>query len=230
MAKPQQKQLTLYADLMEELKIRFDCVNHAAHGRTGLPAPIIREFLYQQLRFVCELVAVSCLVAHDDIRALKSHKIGRAYSADEILDKMTALRPHFCPNAVRETKVESLPGGKRNHFIEGVNPSPLAREDLIALYAKTHKRLHRGSLKALLSAATPFDMTLDVPAINEVMSNFQKFSNLLSHHLIAISEDTLIVCLLKNPQDNNRVQVITTDRIGPVSLLNFLGPAPAGSG
>lgn len=66
---------------MEELKVRFDCVNHAALGRTGLPAPIVQEFLYQQLRFMCELVALSCLVAHGDIAALKSHKIGRSYSA-----------------------------------------------------------------------------------------------------------------------------------------------------
>ena len=36
MAKPQQKQLMLYANLMEEVKVRFDCINHAAQGFTGL--------------------------------------------------------------------------------------------------------------------------------------------------------------------------------------------------
>lgn len=113
-AHPQQKQLQLYADLMEEMKVRFDCINHAARGRSGLPAPIVQEFLYQQLRFLCELIAISCLVAHGDIAALKSHKIGRSYSADEILRRMTALRPHFYPNAIRETSVTILPSGVRN--------------------------------------------------------------------------------------------------------------------
>jgi hypothetical protein len=214
MAKPQQKQLMLYANLMEEVKVRFDCINHAAQGFTGLPAPVVRELLYQQIRFLCELIALSCLVAHGDIAALQSHKIGRSYSADEILDRMSKLRPHFYPIAVRETSVDILDGNRQNHNLQGVNPSPLPKEDLITLYGKTHKHLHRGSLKRLLSSSTPLDMTINMP---EIIAHVQKISDLLAHHIIALSEHELIICLLLNPKDNNRVQIATAER-GELSL------------
>jgi len=213
---------------MEELKIRFNCANHVAHGHAGLPAPMVREFLYQQLRFMCELIALSCLVAHGDIAALKSHKIGRAYSADDILDRMTALRAHFYPIPVREISVTSMSSGARTHNLQAVNPSPLSKDDLIGLYGKTHKYLHRGSLKAILSTDTPFDMTLSIPAINEIMAQMQKMSDLMAHHVIAINERELIICLLLNPQDHNRVQMVTAER-RELDLPPNPSAAPSGS-
>lgn len=86
-----QKQMNLYANLMDEVKVRFDCINRAVLGHTGYPAPIVREICWLQVRMICELVALSCLVAHGDIASLQSHKIGKAYSADEILDKLAKL-------------------------------------------------------------------------------------------------------------------------------------------
>jgi hypothetical protein len=209
MAFPKQKQLTLYADLMEEIKARFATINHAANGRTGMGAPFVREFLYLQLRFLCELIALGCLVAHGDIGALQVHKIGRSYSADEILDKMERLRPHFYPIAVRETSVTKLPTGAQNHALEGVNPSPLPKEALIAMYGATHKHLHRGSLKRLLSASAPLDLAINVP---EIISQVQKISDLLSHHLIALNEHELMICLLVSPAAQGGCQVATALR------------------
>ena len=55
-----QEQRTLYANLMEEVKARFDVVNHVSNGRSGLAVPFVREFLYLQTRFLCELVALAC--------------------------------------------------------------------------------------------------------------------------------------------------------------------------
>jgi hypothetical protein len=118
MANSEQKQLTLYANLMEEVKVRFNCINHAVEGRMGLPAPIVREFLYQQVRFLCELTALSCLVAHGDMAILQTHKVGRSYSADEILNRMTKLRPHFYPVAVRAKSVEVMGLNLKNHNLD----------------------------------------------------------------------------------------------------------------
>jgi hypothetical protein len=118
MTGPKQKRVTLYANLMEEVKIRFGCLNHAANGRTGLPAPIVREFMYQQLRFLCEVMALGCLVAHGDLAVVQTHKVGRAYSADEILKKMSELRPYFYPYPIKQTLLN--PGvsfGKRHYSI-----------------------------------------------------------------------------------------------------------------
>jgi len=62
----------LYANLMEEIKVRLDCINAAMQGRLMLPSPIVREFCYLQIRFLCELVALSCLIAHGDMDELNS--------------------------------------------------------------------------------------------------------------------------------------------------------------
>lgn len=214
MAFPKQKQLTLYADLMAEVKARFDTINHAANGRSGMGAPFVREFLYLQVRFLCELVALGCLVAHGDIAALQAHKLGRSYSADEILDKMERLRPHFYPIAVKETEVIKLPGGGQNHALDPINPSPLSKDALLKMYGDTHKHLHRGSLKKLLNASAPLDLAINVP---EIIAQVQKFSDLLAHHMIAISERELIICLLVSPTMNGGVQVVTALKPEPGS-------------
>jgi hypothetical protein len=208
MAFPKQKQITLYADLMEEVKARFHTINHAANGRTGMGAPFVREFLYQQVRFLCELVALGCLIAHGDT-GLQAHKIGRSYSADEILDKMERLRPHFYPVTVKETSVTKLPSGAQNHALEAVNPAPLPKEALLKMYGAAHKHLHRGSLKKLLDAKAPLDLTINVP---EIIAQVQKISDLLSHHMIALNDRELIICLLASPVVQGRCQVIAAHR------------------
>jgi len=215
-----QKQLTMYGQLMEEVKVRFQVINLAAQGHTQLAAPFVREFMYLQTRLLCELIALGCLVAHGDIGSLQSHKVGRTFSADEILDRMSKLRPHFYPIAMRETSVVLVDGGpKRNHNLEAIEPSPLPKEDLLSIYAKTHKYLHRGSLKKLLSADAILDMTINVP---EIISYIQKMADLLSHHAIPINENKVMLCLLMNPDNNNLVQVIMGDRQGPPIQPNLL--------
>jgi hypothetical protein len=198
------KQNQLYANLMDEVKVRIDCINAALQGATGFPPPIVREFCYLQLRFLCELIALSCLVAHGDIASLQSHKTGRAYSADDILDRLGKLRPHFYPFACKQTKM-----GEGRFHLEVLHPQPLPKEQLLALYGKTHKFLHRGSLRKLLSSPTPIDPTINLP---EIVGWGQKIHDLLTFHTIAITEEKVIICSLRNKDDNNKVQVATGEK------------------
>ena len=46
-----------------------------------------------------------------------------------------------------------------------IEPAPMTKEELLKLYAHTHKFLHRGNLKKLLSAGSPIDMNVDLPDI-----------------------------------------------------------------
>ena len=194
-----------YANLMNEVKVRFDCINRIIHQPMGFPAPIKREFCYLQLRFLCELIALSCLVAHGDIGAIQSHKIGRETSADEILKRLTNLRSHFYPIPVTITKVPA-PDGSQGLKFHVVEPSPLSKDELIGLYAKTHKFLHRGSLKKLMSMDTPIDMNFDAP---EIVDLAQRMASLLSIHTIAVKDGENILCLLRNEDDNYRTLVTT---------------------
>jgi hypothetical protein len=76
-------------------------------------------------------------------------------------------------------------------------------------------------LKKLLTSKAPLDTTLNVP---EIIGQLQKMSDLLAHHVIAINENQIIVCLLINPKDNNRVQIVTGERQGLQSPINLSAP------
>jgi len=193
---------------MDEVKVRIDCISTTCNGRGSYPTVITREFCYLQLRMLCELVALSCLVAHGDMASLQSHKIGKAYSADEILDRLTKLRPHFYPIAVRQ---ELHFGPPQSFTLHGIDPSPLPKEHLLSLYGKTHRHLHRCTLKKMLSMDTPIDTKVNIP---EIISWAQKLNDLLSTHTIAINEREAIICTLRNMDNNNKVQVATVEALG----------------
>ena len=209
MPTPTEKQRQLYANLMHEVKIRIDAINLAVQGRMGFSEFFVREFCWLQLRMLCELVALSCLVAHGDITFLQPHKVGKSYSADDILERLTKLRPHFYPQPSRQKPM--VHGGKPGFEMEAINPSPLAKEDLLKLYGRTHRHLHRGSLKKLLAmnVNAPLDLKIDAP---EVIGWAQRINDLLSIHLIAISADELIICILRNASANGEVQVVVAER------------------
>lgn len=198
------KRLKLYAALMEEVKVRFECLNSATKGKTQLPAPVVRELCYQQIRFLCELVCLSCLVAHGDIAELKSHKLGRAYSADDIIKRMEALRPHFYPVAIKEKLIGKVGISNINREIEAIEPAPLGKGELLSIYGKTHKHLHRGSLNGIMSSDTAWDTKLDV---DDIIRSGQKFADLLSNHVIAIDEARIILCSLVTVNNGGRVSV-----------------------
>jgi hypothetical protein len=209
MSSPNVKQLNLYGSLMEEAKARISCINMAATGKTGLPSPLAREFCYLQIRFLCELISLACLVAHGDIVGLQSHKVGKTYSADDILKRMSNLRSHFYPVAIRSTTDPRIANQPRKYHVENVRPPPLDRDKLLALYADSHKYVHRGSLKKLLSSREPLDLLFDIP---DVLSKIRLISNLLGNHFIAISDTKAMVCILNDIENNNDVSVAFAER------------------
>jgi len=201
------KQHVLYAQLMEEVKIRLSCIEAAVQGRTGFPTPVVREFCYLQLRFLCELIALSCLVAHCDIKSLQSHHTGKAYSADDILGRLSKLRPHFYPFAWKGDRANAL-----HLHMAVLKPQPLPKDELLVLYGKTHRFLHRGNIRKLLSSPTSIDLEIKVP---EIMGWAQKINDQLERHTININDRQLIVCILRNRDDHNRVQVATAEAAQP---------------
>lgn len=202
-----QKTLKLYVELMEELKVRIHCIYFTLSGKANLPSPIVRELCYQQLRFICELLCLSCLVAHGDIADLSAHKLGRAYSADDIIKKLTRLRPHFYPMAIKERVIGQLPGGFSHREVEFVETSPLTKEDLLTIYGNTHKHLHRGSLHGIMTSDTAWDAKVNG---EEIAGTISRFRDLLNSHAIAIDERRVMLCHLARP--DGRVDVAFAGR------------------
>jgi hypothetical protein len=93
-ATPKQRAaLDLYCALMEEAKHRLACIDGAIDGRTGLPYQAVVEFCFLQLRMLCELIALGCLIAHGDVNP--GAKLRKAYAADEIIGLLEKLHPFF---------------------------------------------------------------------------------------------------------------------------------------
>src|SRR5216683_4237681 len=92
----------LYAGLMEEAKARIALVVALIDGKvttegTPLSAPILREFGFLQLRLLCEVVALGCLIAHGDIKATQTSRVRKMWEADRIIAKLEDLHPDFYP-------------------------------------------------------------------------------------------------------------------------------------
>jgi hypothetical protein len=196
----QQKLLELYATLMDEAKVRINAVDRAVNGRIHMPGPIVREFCYLQLRLLCELIALSCLVAHGDFSVSYSKRLRRQWSAEKIMDDLTRLNPDLYPHAARQTPL-TVPG-KPGYNFDVINPSPLPKGELLKLYGQCHHRLHRGNVSKLLTSDTPIDTNPNFP---EIISWAQRINDLLQCHLIALRPEKGLACVLRD--QNGRVSV-----------------------
>src|ERR1700731_3310032 len=85
----------LYQSIMVEVMIRAFSINVATTTPTEIPQALIREYCWLQLRMLCELVALGCLVAHGDIA--KSKYFQKEYKADDFLQALEKLHADFYP-------------------------------------------------------------------------------------------------------------------------------------
>jgi hypothetical protein len=101
MPEPQERVLNSYIALREELKGRHAIIRgviaDATQRKFVLRPTILGELCYLQLRMICELIALGCLLVHGDIPAARAGRIQKAYAADWIINKLTALHPSFYP-------------------------------------------------------------------------------------------------------------------------------------
>jgi hypothetical protein len=171
--KRDEEALALYIRLMEEAKGRALSINPITNSQIGIGAPLIREYCFLQLRILCELIALGCLIAHGDITNTKYFQ-KNVYKADDIVRRMEKLHPEFYPIA----SSISFPEPGRVH-IEPLQTGFLTKSELISLYGKCGDVLHKGTLDRVINAG-PFRM--DYTDINEWG---QKILNLLSVHRIS---------------------------------------------
>jgi hypothetical protein len=197
--KREQDALNLYATLMEEAKMRLEAIESAVRDRTGLSGPIVQELCYLQLRMLCELVALACLVAHGDVVAAHARSLQKTYEPHKILAQLDALHPDFYPQAVRQTVI-----GRAHHFEP--THTGITKTELLRLHAKSGDFLHRGKLKNIVF---PVRLKRHFP---EVMKHAHKIHDLLKTHTVALhGGKKTFVCLLRNADDDNNVQLVMVE-------------------
>jgi hypothetical protein len=190
----------LWADPLEEAKGRIASIDAAVSGSCGLPAPLVREYSYLQIRMLCELIALGCLIAHGDISATHTVTLQTAWAADKIIRRLENLHPNFYPHPIRL----SVPEPEHVHF-DRLESGFLTKGELLKLYNKEcGDKLHRGSLKDLLATT----QQTQPPNFADIVEWRNKIVALLNqHHIASVDNLSHFICMLARAESGGHAAV-----------------------
>jgi hypothetical protein len=141
--------LDRYRALMEEIKWRSEIIDKA-HTLPFPRAGAAIELSYLQLRMICEVIAVGCLLVHGDVPASRTAKLKKEYKADLIIKALQGLHSDFYPVPC-EIKYDL--NNQPWHMVEPTILTPLLdKQSLRLLYYEAGDILHRGTLEFVASA------------------------------------------------------------------------------
>lgn len=103
-----EKAMSVYGALLREIKYRVESIDATLDGHVHVRAKIAEELCYLQLRMICELIAIGCLVIHGDLNL--SNNLLKSYEASKIMSEMYKIHPKFFPVPLMPS--EDTPGGK----------------------------------------------------------------------------------------------------------------------
>jgi hypothetical protein len=195
--------LDLYCGLMEEIKLRAYSIQNVIGGKINPPFPgaIALEHCYVQIRMVCEIVAIGCIVIHNQTSAVDTFE--RLWSAKDIMNRLERLNPHFFPKAVA---IVRHPEGSQIAFdIHPVIPPVLTKAQFLTLYGRCGDALHRGHLRKITANVPARDVKLD-----EVIKMITGLVNLLRAHQISSADfKNHYTCLMENGPPGSPCAIIT---------------------
>jgi hypothetical protein len=180
-----ERQLALYLSIMEEAKTRVDAINVVLRGSTGLAERVAAEFCFLQIRMLCELTALGCLVVHGEIEETKT--LSKVWAADEIVRRLERLNPTFYPWPV----VFTNPKPGHWHLEDFPNDNYLKQTEFGKLVGITGDILHKGSLRRLEKGINSAECTIE-----RALHWGQKVVNLINQHRIGLIGGNHIVCAL----------------------------------
>lgn len=141
----------IYISLMDEIKGRCEATQIAIGGQQPpFRERVVWELCHLQLRMICELIALACLAAHNEITTAQKGKLIGTFSPGEIMRRLEELHPDFYPKPAAE-KIGPSGGLDVVPFVGEY----LTKQDLLKLYSDCGDVLHRGSFKNLLKRSAP---------------------------------------------------------------------------
>ena len=189
--------MSYYKNAMIEIKRRNKAIYDALNGfDPGQPKIIIAEFCYLQIRFICELIALGCLVIHGDIQN-NNRKINKEWHAGNLIRNLGRLHPEFYPFP---TKPILNSQGKVERW-DDIKDGFLSKRDLIKTYGMLGNRLHKGNLKNLILGKN-YEINFD--EIHKIATNIR---NLLSHHNIRMMNPNFMIVTSMETGEDGDVQV-----------------------
>ncbi len=135
-----------YAGLLDSLFIRLKFVGRVINEDFAIPAGIMRETAFLQLRMCYETIAIGAIVAHNGTGQID--RLRREYKPASIFDELSKLNPAAFPEAVT---VQNSAGSKK---LVPIKPQ-LSRDILVSAHCKCGAELHHRSLKWTESTERP---------------------------------------------------------------------------
>lgn len=194
----QEKARAYYAAIMDEVRLRFDCVTSLMSGETKLTASFVRESAFLQYRMICELIALGCLTAHGDIPETQASKLHKEYAADKIMDQLEKLHPDFFPFPVIQRRT-----GPTSLHMEDAPEGYLTKAELLELYGRCGGVLHRGSMKRLMSGKIPVQTNFP-----DIAKWATKIKLLLDTHTVLLLGGQIVFLCTMNTGPNGKPKVL----------------------
>jgi hypothetical protein len=187
-----EKATAVYRGLLLEIKYRVEAIDATLVGQVPLRGRIAEELCFLQLRMICELIAIGCLVLHGDLSSRHADLL-KSYKADWIFNSLARLHPKFFPIALEHEDSQTNPPSwihKKDGF--------LTREEMVVLYNReAGNHLHRGSARNILKSERPLRLT-------EIRGWRDKIVGLLNRHIV-LSPDEKRICYFIMNDGEDRV-------------------------
>ena len=180
-----------YKKLMREAILRAEFINSIITNSAGIEPRLAYEVGFLQLRMLCEIIAIGCLMAHGDLPATRTKKLMETWRPHQILAALEKLRAHFFPIPFSGSSINDKGIVIYHHRTEG----GLTKQELIHLHGLTGDVLHKGGAINALS----FFETRHVD-FREIGRWNQKILDLISIHAIPVlANESLYMCSLRTP-------------------------------
>ena len=182
-----------YKALMVEARARVSSINNLLNDQREIPSPFVREFGVLQIRMLCEIVALGCLVAHGDLveKASKSKELKKSFAPGMIFSELDKLNDDYFPIPIKPEKTET------GWHMAKYDGGPFAtKADIRQIWNECGSILHRGSLKSLIKERTPVQRNF-----SDLSEWGQKLANLLNNHrIISIDRQIALITFLSHKE------------------------------
>jgi len=197
-------ELTIYCNLMEEIKVRVNVVQSCIRKQIPVlyPATTI-ETAALQLRKILELIAFGSLVAHKEEYARQYEKFSTHWHAERILRDVARINPDFYPKPIQE--VPSKKQGIKNELVD-IKEGFLSKDAFIEAY---------NALGDILHAKNPFSQPADYPRFEKIVSDtISKIIKLLNTHMIRLySSDDIILVHMQEQNGKAKAYTFSKSRL-----------------
>lgn len=194
----------IYAGFMHEVKLRLGSIDAALHriaeAGESETAFLDAESCYLQLRMTCEIIALSALIAHNELPEANTKALLKNWNADSIFDRLSAVNVHCYPVPLKTVTLDS--GEKQLQRIEAPH---LTRADLKKMYHACGENLHRGVLEHVIEGRR---RAYDIQPIRDW---YESILQLLDQHAVLL------------PELNAALLIQMSDEKGEVSCSRLVG-------